>query len=128
MTALFSILIIIVCILLILIVLVQNSKGGGLASNFAASNQYMGVRKTADFLEKATWTLSIALLLFCLISSATYKNKVAIPKSNIENQTINTNEPGAVPNFPTAPSGNKNTNTTPSTGSKNNSNTTNEKK
>lgn len=65
-----SILIILVCILLILVVLVQNSKGGGLASSFASSNQVMGVRKTADFLEKATWTLAIALLALCLISTS----------------------------------------------------------
>ena len=53
MYSLVSVLIIIACILLILVVLVQNSKGGGLASNFSASSQVMGVRKTADFLEKA---------------------------------------------------------------------------
>ncbi len=49
---LISVLILIVCVLMVLVVLVQNSKGGGLASNFASSNQFMGVRKTADFLEK----------------------------------------------------------------------------
>jgi len=65
---LISVLILITCILIILVVLVQNSKGGGLASNFAGSNQYMGVRKTADFLEKSTWTLAIALLFFSLVS------------------------------------------------------------
>lgn len=48
--------------------LVQNSKGGGLASNFASSNQIMGVRKTADFLEKATWTLAVVLLFLSLVS------------------------------------------------------------
>lgn len=63
-----SVLILITCALLILIVLVQNSKGGGLASNFASSNQYMGVRKTADFLEKSTWTLAIVLLALSLLS------------------------------------------------------------
>ena len=66
MYTLITVLIFIVCILLILIVLVQNSKGGGLASNFQSSNQIMGVRKTTDFLEKATWTLAIALLVICL--------------------------------------------------------------
>jgi preprotein translocase subunit SecG len=66
-----SVLLLIVCILLILIVLVQNSKGGGLASNFSSSNQYMGVRKTADFLEKSTWTLAIILLLLSLGSVMT---------------------------------------------------------
>ena len=63
-----AIIIIVVCILLTLIVLVQSSKGGGLASNFSGSNQFMGVRKTADFLEKSTWTLAITLLLLSLFS------------------------------------------------------------
>jgi len=70
MGTIISILIVIVCILLILVVLVQNSKGGGLASSFSSSNQVMGVRKTADFLEKATWTLAIALLALSLVSTA----------------------------------------------------------
>ncbi|MCD4679820.1 MAG: preprotein translocase subunit SecG [Bacteroidales bacterium] len=65
---LISVLILITCILLVLVVLVQNSKGGGLASNFSGSNQFMGVRKTADFLEKTTWTLAIVLLALSMIS------------------------------------------------------------
>ena len=71
-----SILIIIVSILLILVVLIQNSKGGGLASNFASSNQVMGVRKTADFLEKATWTLAISLLALSLLATPYSKKSV----------------------------------------------------
>ena len=63
-----SVLILIACILLILVVLVQNSKGGGLAANFGGSAQIMGVRKTADFLEKATWYLAVALLVLSLAS------------------------------------------------------------
>ncbi len=63
-----SVLILITSILLMLVVLVQNSKGGGLASNFSGNNQYMGVRKTGDFLEKSTWTLAIILLLLSLFS------------------------------------------------------------
>jgi preprotein translocase subunit SecG len=66
---LMTVLILIVAVLIVLVVLVQNSKGGGLASNFAGSNQYMGVRKTADFLEKTTWGLAIAMLAFVLVSS-----------------------------------------------------------
>lgn len=65
---LISVLILITCILLVLVVLVQNSKGGGLASNFSSSNQFMGARKTADFLEKTTWTLAIILLALSMIS------------------------------------------------------------
>jgi len=63
-----SVLILITCVLLMLVVLVQNSKGGGLASNFAGNNQYLGVRKTADFLEKSTWTLAVVLLVLSLFS------------------------------------------------------------
>ena len=51
--------IVIASILMIGIVLIQKSKGGGLASNYASSNQILGVRKTNSFVEKATWTLAI---------------------------------------------------------------------
>ena len=62
-----SILILIASILLILIVLIQNSKGGGLASGFSSSNQIMGVRKTTDFLEKATWSLAGAVIVLSIV-------------------------------------------------------------
>ncbi len=62
------VLVIIVCVLLGLIVLVQNSKGGGLAANFSAPTQVMGVRQTADFLEKATWWLIGILVVLCLMA------------------------------------------------------------
>ena len=55
---LFVVLIVIVSLLMIGIVLIQESKGGGLSSNFSSSNAIMGVRKTTDFVEKATWTLA----------------------------------------------------------------------
>ena len=92
-------LIIITCILLTLIVLVQSSKGGGLASNFSSSNQFMGVRKTADFLEKATWTLAIALLVLSLVSI------FVIPKDGqqINNVTQIEDRAGDPLPIPTAP-------------------------
>lgn len=65
-----SVLVLIASVLLILIVLVQNSKGGGLASGFSSSNQIMGVRKTTDFLEKATWTLAGIVLVLSVIATA----------------------------------------------------------
>jgi preprotein translocase subunit SecG len=71
-----SVLILIACILMVLVVLVQNSKGGGLASTFSSSNQIMGVRRTADFLEKFTWILAISLLVLSLISF------MSIPKNS----------------------------------------------
>ena len=63
MFVLVTVLIVIVAVLLAAVVLVQNSKGGGLAANFASQNQIMGVRKTADVLEKATWILAGATAL-----------------------------------------------------------------
>ncbi|HZL08679.1 MAG TPA: preprotein translocase subunit SecG [Prolixibacteraceae bacterium] len=101
MYSLITILLFIVCILLILIVLVQNSKGGGLASNFQASNQIMGVRKTTDFLEKATWGLAIALLVLSVGGSAFIprENKVG-GESAIKDQIENAIDPNQVPSFP----------------------------
>ena len=61
--------IIIVCVLLVLVVLIQNSKGGGISSDFSAANQIMGARRGTDFIEKTTWTLAILLLVFSLLSS-----------------------------------------------------------
>lgn len=63
------ILILVVCVLLALVVLVQNSKGGGLAANFSAPTQVMGVRQTADFLEKATWWLAAILVVLSLAAT-----------------------------------------------------------
>lgn len=68
------ILIVIVCVLLGVIVLIQNPKGGGLTSNFSSSSQLMGVQKTGDFLEKGTWILAIALMVFCLAVNVTLKS------------------------------------------------------
>ena len=59
--------IIIASLLMIFIVLIQESKGGGLASNFSASNSIMGVRKTTDVVEKTTWGLAIAMVVFSVI-------------------------------------------------------------
>jgi len=69
MGTLVTVLIFIVAILLGIIVLVQNPKGGGLGSGFGNVNQLGGVKRTADFLEKATWGLAIALVVLCLASS-----------------------------------------------------------
>jgi len=63
------ILILIVCVLLAAVVLVQNSKGGGLAANFSAPNQIMGVRKTTETIEKITWWMFGILLVLCLVAT-----------------------------------------------------------
>lgn len=63
------ILMVVVSVLMCFIVVIQESKGGGLASGFASSNQIMGVRKTTDFIEKATWTLAIAMVVLSVASA-----------------------------------------------------------
>ena len=68
MYTLLIVFIIIASLLMIGIVLIQESKGGGLASNFSSSNSIMGVRKTTDVVEKTTWGLAIAMVVlsvFC---------------------------------------------------------------
>jgi preprotein translocase subunit SecG len=102
MSALVSVLIIIASILLTLIVLVQNSKGGGLVANFSSSNQVMGVRKTADFLEKATWTLAISLLILSLVATMTIPRGMVEQRSKIEQQVNNAVDPTQMPQFPTS--------------------------
>lgn len=54
-----------------LVVLAQNPKGGGLSSQFGGSGatQMMGVKKTGDFLEKATWALAITMLVLTLVAN-----------------------------------------------------------
>ncbi len=101
MNTLITILLIIASVLLILIVLVQNSKGGGLVSNFSSSNQIMGVRKTADFLEKATWSLAVAVLVLSLAGSITIPRDTGKEQgSAIEEQV---NHASDVPVIPTVP-------------------------
>lgn len=62
------VLIVFVAVVLVLVVLAQNSKGGGLTSQFGGSgtSQLMGVKKTGDLLEKLTWGLAIALISLTL--------------------------------------------------------------
>lgn len=74
MITIISILIFICCCLLVLAVLIQNPKGGGLASGFSAGSQVMGVRRTADFLEKATWVLAVSILLLSVVSTTMAKS------------------------------------------------------
>ncbi len=101
MYTLITVLLFIVCVLLVLIVLVQNSKGGGLASNFQSSNQIMGVRKTTDFLEKATWVLAGALLILSIGGTAFIPRDAKVGgESAIKNQIQNAVDPNQVPSFP----------------------------
>ena len=65
-----TILIILVSILIMAIVLIQNPKGGGLGAGFGgAASNIMGHQKSGDVVEKATWYLIVALLVFSLSSA-----------------------------------------------------------
>jgi preprotein translocase subunit SecG len=104
MYVLLTILIVIASILLTLLVLVQNSKGGGLAAGFSSSNQIMGVRKTTDFLEKATWGLVIFVVVLSIAAVGVHKHQPAAvsSESEIKDQYKHAKqaEPGVVaPNF-----------------------------
>jgi len=83
------ILIVIAAILMVGIVLIQESKGGGLASNFASYNQIGGVRKTTDFIEKATWTLA-GFMVVVSIGCAWVAPKGSSENSLLDKVEINT--------------------------------------
>ena len=92
---LFVIFIVIASILMIGIVLIQEAKRGGLASNFSSSNAIMGVRKTTDFVEKATWGLAAAMVVLSIICAyvapgSTSETSV-MEKAATETQTTNPN-------------------------------------
>ncbi|HEY8934541.1 MAG TPA: preprotein translocase subunit SecG [Cyclobacteriaceae bacterium] len=57
-------LIIFVTVLLVLVILAQNSKGGGLTSQFggSAASNIIGVKKTGDLLEKLTWSFIVVII------------------------------------------------------------------
>ena len=76
MYKLIVIFILITCVLLALVVLIQNSKGGGLATNFAPQNRIVGARDEGNILEKATWILAVVLVVLSLTAS------IAIPRGN----------------------------------------------
>ncbi len=97
-----SILIVIACLLLIGVVLIQKSKGGGLASDYASGNQYMGYRKTTDFIEKATWTLAFFICLVSICASFAIKTPVNV--SSIAPAPAATSAPAPAPaSAPAAP-------------------------
>lgn len=93
------VLIVLAAILLILVVLIQNPKGGGIASNFSAGNNIMGVKRTTDFIEKLTWGLAIAIIVLTLSSGAFTKPAEGgdVPESNMDEQIQN------APSTPVAP-------------------------
>lgn len=92
MNSILVILIVILAVFMIAIVLIQKSKGGGLAAGFQSSNQIMGAPKTADLLEKTTWSVMAVIAVLCIICTINTK-KV----SGEQNAVIQATEiPGAM--------------------------------
>ena len=77
MAGIISIIIILASILLVFVVYVQNPKGGGLSTDFGAAQQIGGVKKTNDFIDKATWSLAaIVAVLSIILTIQTSSQKV----------------------------------------------------
>ena len=69
-----------------------------MASNFTSANQTLGVRQTADILEKVSWGLVTFILVVSIITSFTIRNQASGVDmtdiiENVEDQ----------PEFPSAP-------------------------
>jgi preprotein translocase subunit SecG len=92
-----AILLVIVGIFMIFAVLVQNSKGGGLAANFASGNQTFGVRQTADYIEKFTWYLVVALFFFCFLATASIPDNVVRENRSAVQEKVQGQTPGTFP-------------------------------
>ncbi|MBD5242866.1 MAG: preprotein translocase subunit SecG [Barnesiella sp.] len=92
----------IAAILLIGVVLIQKSKGGGLSSSFAGSNQIMGVRRTNSFIEKVTWILAGAIAVLAILSSffmpsalQSHQSRVSAPVATEQTAPANFDTPVA---------------------------------
>jgi len=80
------VLILIIAVLLVLVVLAQNSKGGGLSSQFggAGASNIIGVKKTSDLLERLTWGFAIAVLALSVVVNIIMER----PGSEIESPNL----------------------------------------
>jgi preprotein translocase subunit SecG len=100
-------LIIFFAVLLVLVILAQNSKGGGLTSQFggSAASNLIGVKKTGDLLEKLTWGFIIAIIVLSLsvnflVAPVSSTNNEIFDKASEQAPKPNTSAP--VENSPAA--------------------------
>ncbi|MDY6207148.1 MAG: preprotein translocase subunit SecG [Prevotella sp.] len=92
MYTLFVIIIVFAALLMIGIVLIQESKGGGLSSNFSSANALAGVRKTTDLVEKITWGLAVSLVVLsvaCAYTAPTASTQQSAMEKTTENPLAN---------------------------------------
>lgn len=91
----------IISFLLMVVVLMQSSKGGGLAGTFGGAGEMgtmFGVRRTADFLSKATWWLAGILAVICLVV-----NLVFLPSSSQQKMRESVIQRGGQQTLPNRP-------------------------
>jgi len=79
-------LIILFAVLLVLVILAQNSKGGGLTSQFGGSSasNIIGVKKTGDLLEKLTWGFIVAIVVLVLSSNFVDNSVTSVTNDALE--------------------------------------------
>lgn len=76
--------ILVVAFLLILAIMVQQPKGGGLSSSLTGAGQVVGgVKKTTDFLDKATWTLASVLIACIILANIVIKSEGGASNSRV---------------------------------------------
>ena len=94
--------IIFLAILLVLIVLAQNSKGGGLSSQFGGSgaSNIIGVKKTGDLLEKLTWAFAVGIMVLTLSASFILPTSNQAPTNEILDEAGQQGAPGNIPPMP----------------------------
>jgi preprotein translocase subunit SecG len=101
MNVVLTILVVIASIILILVVLVQKSKGGGLSSSFASSNAVMGVRKTTDFIEKATWGLASFIIVISIVCVVVQPKRTMVSSKPQVTTPVNETPANVTPDFGT---------------------------
>lgn len=95
---LFMVLIMIACVLLVIIIMAQNPKGGGLSGTFGGtSSAQFGVQRTNDFMEKATWSLGIAIVVLILLSVVLTAKPVTVIQKKAPAQTESTTPANSAP-------------------------------
>src|SRR5512147_2815561 len=90
---------ILVSVLLMVVILMQSSKGGGLAGTFGSSSMgtVFGVRRTADFLSRATTILATIFLALCLIINIFYLPGATDTGESVIQSGTPTSAPAPVP-------------------------------
>ncbi|MBR6699190.1 MAG: preprotein translocase subunit SecG [Bacteroidaceae bacterium] len=105
MYTIFVVLIILASVLMCVVVLIQESKGGGLAADYASGNTLLGAPKTTDIIKKVTAWLAAAMVLLCVFSTA------FLPETKAVDSVLQLEQPAAAPVLPTVPA----TDATPTT-------------